>query len=68
MYSYLYVGLLLFFVFIYIRDNFGTNQSYSTVDGSSGDGDLSSKVISEIGLEEVSSEYSNEKGLVTVPY
>ena len=69
MYSYLYVSLLLFIVFIYIRDNFGTNQSYSTVDGSSGhSSDLSSKVISEIGLEEVSSEFSNEKGFVTVPY
>ena len=68
MHSYLYVGLLLFIVFIYIRDNFGTNQSYSTVDGSSGHSDLSSKVISEIGLEDVSGEFSNEKGFVTVPY
>lgn len=64
MYSYLYVGLLLFIVFIYIRDNFGTNQSYSTVDGSRRQSDLNSKIISEIGLEEEeSSEFSTEKGL-----
>ena len=62
MYSYLYVCLLLFIVFIYIRDNFGSNQSHSTVDGSSGHSDSNSKVNSKIGLEEVSGEFSNEKG------
>ena len=62
MYSYLYVGLLVFVVLIYIRDNFGTNQSYSTVNGTKATRDLTSKkVISDVEIEN-ESEFPTEKG------
>ena len=66
MYSYLYVGLIVFVVLIYIRDNFGTNQSYNTVNGTKAARDLTSKnVISDVEIEQ-ESEFPTEKGLANI--